>query len=276
MTVTIRRLRILAAGLGLVLVSGLATAHQQWLAPNFVFQSGESAWLSFDHTFGDQRFQASSGPGSYYSWWIIGPDGLRRNVPHLFLGKTRTVGEIELTEPGTYRIEAVEDLMPWTLLKVDGKDTWQPGTRADFDGFDVERSRVYFNKSVSYVTLGSMSQSLLSGTGDPLEITFAEHPNDLRAGTSFEVRVLTFGEPLSDQEIRIFAEASKGHDANDKCSTNSSGVCEFEMASPGRYLLATSTEGTSADDDATDGYSHGYSVVIELKAAAAVESRGGE
>ena len=111
----------------LAAVAGSGEAHQQWLAPSPHFQSGESGWVSFDHTFGDVRFRPASGPGSYYSWWFVGPDGLKRNIPHLFLGKTRTVGEIELTEPGTYRLEAVEDLMSWTRIKVDGEETWAAG-----------------------------------------------------------------------------------------------------------------------------------------------------
>lgn len=247
--------------------AGSSEAHQQWLAPSFTFQSGDSAWLSFDHTFGDQRFLPSSGPGSYYSWWVVGPDGLRRSVPHLFLGKTRTVGEIELTDSGTYRIEAVEDLLPFTQIKIDGEDKWQPGTRADFDGFEVVRSRVYFNKAVSYVTLDSMSRSSLESTGDPLEILFEDHPNDLYEGRGFQVRVLAFGEPVRNQEVRIFSEYTQGHEASDACSTDANGFCEFEMPTPGRYLLATNTEGASPEDAATDGFNHGYSVLIELKAA---------
>ena len=258
-----------AVVLGLLSWTGSSEAHQQWLSPNGFFQSGESAWISFDHTFGDQRFQPGSGPGSYYAWWIVGPDGLKRNVPHLFLGRTRTVGEVELTEPGTYRLEAVEELMPWTRLKVDGEDTWQPGTRADFDGFEIESSTVYFNKSVSYVTLDSESESVLAATGDPLEILFEDHPNGLLAGKAFRVQVRTFGTPLANQEVRLFAEHSAGHDATETCSTDSGGFCTFELSAPGRYLLATNTEGATPDDPATDGFSHGYSVMIEMKAAAA-------
>lgn len=269
MGTTVRSFSCLAAATlaGLFSYAGSSHAHQQWLAPNFVFQSGDSAWLSFDHTFGDKRFQPGSGPGSYYSWWIVGPDLLRRSVPHLFVGKTRTVGEIELTDAGTYRLEAVEDMMPWTQIKLDGENTWQPGTRADFEGYEVVRSTVFFNKSVSYASLESTSRSALQGAGDPLEILFESHPNELRAGQGFEVRVLAFGEPLADQEIRIYSESSEGHDATETCSTNSRGSCEFQMATPGRYLMATSTEGDTPDDPATDGFSHGYAVLVEVRAA---------
>ena len=257
----------MAAVAGFLTWVGPSLAHQQWLAPSFVYQSGDSAWLSFDHTFGDQRFQPSSGPGSYYSWWIVGPDGIKRSVPHLFLGKTRTVGEIELTEPGTYRIEGVEDKMPFTLIKVDGEDKWQPGTRADFDGYEVVRSRVYFNKSVTYVTLESESDSLLEIAGDPLEILFEENPTNLYEEKGFQVRVLASGEPLTNQEVQIYSADSHGHDAAETCSTDSSGYCGFEMSSGGRYLLQTSIQGDNSDNAVTDGYSYAYSVLIELKSA---------
>ncbi len=247
--------------------TGSSEAHQQWLSPNFFMQSGDSAWLSFDHTFGDRRYLPSSGPGSYYSWWVVGPDGLKKNVPHLFLGKTRTVGEIELTDAGTYRIEAVEDVMPWTMIKVDGEDRWQPGTRADFDGAEIVRSREYFTKAVSYVTLDSMSQSAVAGKGDPIEILFDDHPNDLRAGQEFQLRVLASGEPMADQEVRLFSEFSEGHDATETCQTDSRGICEFAVSTPGRYLLASNTQGENPDDSATDGFSHSYSVLVEVRAA---------
>ena len=263
-----------AAVIGLVSFAGSSDAHQQWLAPNFVFDPGDSAWLSFDHTFGDRRFQASSGPSSYYSWWIVGPDGLKRSVPHMFLGKTRTVGEIELTDAGTYRIEALEDMMPWTRIKSDGEESWQPGTRADFEGSEIVRSTVYFSKAVSYVSLKSTSRAPLASTGEPLEILFDEHPNDLRGGERFQVRVVAFGEPLANQEVRVFAEYSEGHDATETCSTDANGFCRLELPAPGRYLLATNAEGENSGDAVTDGYSHGYSVLIELKVAGASADAG--
>ena len=261
----IKRILPAAAAAGLLALSLPSFGHQQWLSPNFVNQSSESAWLSFDHTFGDQRFLPSSGPGSYYSWWIVGVDGFKRNIPHLFLGKTRTVGEIELTESGTYRIEAVEDLMPFTLIKVDDEDTWQPGTRADFAGFEVVRSRTYFNKAVTYVTLEAPSDLSVASTGDPLEIVFIDHPTGLEAGKGFGVRVLASGRALIAQEVQVFSEDSHGHDATEKCATDKNGLCMLTLAAAGRYLLTTSTQGDHSDGSSTDGYSYGYSVLVELK-----------
>ncbi|MEM9057489.1 MAG: DUF4198 domain-containing protein [Pseudomonadota bacterium] len=254
-----------AACLALLWLPAVSGAHQQWLAANFTFKEGASAWLSFDHTFGDVRFQPDSGPSSYYTWWIVGPDGVRRSVPHLFIGKTRTVGEVELTEPGTYRIEGVEDSMPWTRIKVDGEERWQPGTRANFADVEVVRSRVYFNRSVSYVSLQSKSRRTLAATGAPLEIVFDDHPNELSHGQPIRVRVLASGRAVEEHEVRVFAERSEGHDASATCTTDSRGSCVFELPSAGRYLLATSAEGDHPEGADTDGFSHGFSVQVEVR-----------
>ncbi|MEM7081459.1 MAG: DUF4198 domain-containing protein [Pseudomonadota bacterium] len=247
----------------LLLLTATSHAHVQWLAPNFNLESGESAWLSFDHAFSDRRFIPSSGPSSYYVWWIVGPDGFKKSIPHLFLGKTRTVGEIELTDPGTYRLEAIEDRMAWTKIKLNEKEQWQPGSRDAFSGHEVVSSRLYFQKSVSYVSLGSLTKSVLKPTGDPIEIVFDQHPNDLHADKDFVIRVLSDGAPLADQDVLVYAEGSDGHDATSTCTTNALGRCELTLATAGRYLLTTNTEGDYAEGASTDGYTYTYSVVIE-------------
>ncbi|MEL7537022.1 MAG: DUF4198 domain-containing protein [Pseudomonadota bacterium] len=245
-------------------VASQAQAHQQWLAPNVFVDTRESAWVTFDHTFGDQRFHPSSGPGSYYSWWFTGSDGLKRSIPFVFVGKTRTVGEVELEEPGTYRLEGVEDMMAWTLLKVDGEERWQPGSREEFAGREIVRSRVYFNKAVAYVSIGSDSRTLPEATGDPLEIVFSDHPNELQIGAGFSVRALASGKPLAEQEIRVYSEQGSGHDASFVCTTNASGACRIEVSTAGRYLLATNTTIDSATHPETDGSSYGYSVMVDV------------
>ncbi|MEM9387493.1 MAG: DUF4198 domain-containing protein [Pseudomonadota bacterium] len=244
-------------------------AHQQWLVPN-VFQVPEApAWVSFDHTFGDRRFRPGSGPSSYYRWWFVGSDGLRRSVPALFLGKTRTVGEVELETPGTYRLEGEEASMPWTLLSIEGKQTWQPGTRQDFPQAAVVRSTVYFNKAASYVTLGAPSTMALAPTGDPLEIVFSVDPTALRAKTAFDVTVLASGEPVSQQAVLLYSEDGSAHDeAAVQCVTNGEGACELTTAAAGRYLLITERTGTESAVPGTDGYSHSVTITIEVQAAA--------
>ena len=48
--------RVIVVIAALVAVSIPSFAHQQWLNPNFFHRQDESAWLTFDHTFSDNRF----------------------------------------------------------------------------------------------------------------------------------------------------------------------------------------------------------------------------
>ena len=260
--------RLLAATVlaGFLVAAAPGRAHQQWLAPNFFSQDGDSAWLSFDHTFGDQRFQAGSAPGLYYQWWVVEPEGRKRSVPFLFGGRTKTVGEVELTKPGTYRLEAEEPNMVWTKLKVEGKDTWQPGSRAAFEGREIVESKIYFAKALAYVSLGPISQTVVGRTGDPIEIVFQQHPNEIRAGRGFGVTLSSFGEPVAEHEIRLFSDRSQGHDPMRTCATDDEGSCEFVPENPGRYLLTARMEGSTPDDPDTDGFSYSVSVTLEVGA----------
>ena len=245
-----------------------AQAHQQWLAPNFFYEPGDRAWLSFDHTFGDRRFRPSSGPGSYYRWWVVGPDGLKRPVPFIFLGKTRTVGEVELENAGTYRLEGAEEQMAWTLIRDDGEEKWHPGSRANFAGADIVRSRTYFNKALTYISLVSQDRAAVAASGDPLEVVFVNHPNELAVGQSFEVRVLASGGPLNAQAVHLFPEGGSAHDeATASCTTDAKGLCSFTVGAAGRFLLVTSTRGDHPKGADTDGFSHSVSVMVEIAAS---------
>ncbi|MEM8983416.1 MAG: DUF4198 domain-containing protein [Pseudomonadota bacterium] len=248
----------------LVCMAGSVAAHQQWLSPNSFIETGDSAWITFDHSFSDRRFYAGSGPGSYYSWWVVGPDGLKRAVPALFVGKTRTVGELELTVSGTYRVEGVEDSMLWTRVKINGEETWQPGGREEFSAESVLQSRIYFSKAVTYISLGAPSRGALSPTGEPLEIVFTEHPNSITTGTAFTVTVLADGEPIAEHPIRVYSQFDHGHDPALTCTTNTAGLCSISPAKSGRYLLETSMKGDFQGNPNVDGYVNGYTVLIDV------------
>ncbi|MDJ0877533.1 MAG: DUF4198 domain-containing protein [Halieaceae bacterium] len=263
MPITTRNLLRLTIALAVTLAGSHSGAHQQWLAPNLFMATGESAWISFDHTFGDQRFQPASGPGGYYSWWITGPDGLRRQVPFLFVGKTRTTGEVELEEAGTYRLEGVES-MSWSKLIIDGEAQWQPGTREDYSDYEVESSRYYFQKALSYVTLQSASRGVLASRGEPLEILFEDHPNEWHDGKKLRIKVLAAGKPVPKQPVKIFTEHTEGHDEEAVCTTDRRGACEITAPSEGRILLMTSIEGEEPALAGTDGYYYGISVLLEV------------
>ena len=72
--------------------------HQQWILPNFFYTDDETPWLGIEHTSGDQRFVSGRGSGTLVS--IIHPEGWRIRPSSIFVGQTRTVGEIETARVG--------------------------------------------------------------------------------------------------------------------------------------------------------------------------------
>lgn len=250
------------AALAACLATSASLAHQQWLAPHAFTLSGESAWISFDHTFSDQRFQPDSGTGGYYSWWITGPDGLKKQVPFLFVGKTRTTGEVELEAAGTYRLEGIESMF-WSKLIIDGETHWSPGTPEDYPDHEIEKSRYYFQKAVSYVTLESADKGALAPTGEPIEILFEDHPNEWREGKPLRIKVLSNGEPVAKQPVKIFTERTEGHDEEAVCTTDRRGACKISAPGSGKILLMTNIEGEKPAPAGTDGYYYGITVLLE-------------
>ena len=264
MLATNRNLLAAVALVGGLVTSAPTQAHQQWLLPNVFSASGESDWVSFDHTFGDRRFHADSAPGLYYQWWYVGPDGRKRSVPHLFVGRTKIVGEVELTEPGTYRFEGEESNLVWTKIKVDGKDTWQPGPRKAFEGREIVESKIYFARALAYVSLESTTDTVRGATGDALEIVLGKHPNELTAGEALEISLWSFGEPVADHQVSLFSERSSGHDPTLTCTTDAKGACQIVPPGPGIYLVTARREGSMPDDPELDGFSHSVSVAFEV------------
>ena len=165
-----------------------AHAHQRWVLPNFFVTDTEedTVWLGFEYTLGDQRFAPSLGPGPSMVW-VTGPVDERTTPSFVFTGKTRTVAEIELKKPGTYRVATEHPEIYWTQV-VDGeKKRWLRMSRDRAAGKKIETSKRYWSKTLTYVTFRTETTGPLAARGDPLELVALDHPNAIRAKQPFRV-----------------------------------------------------------------------------------------
>ena len=245
----------------------LSHAHQQWVLPNFFTAKSNDAsvWLGFEHAVGDQRFVPSAGPGPALLW-VTGPDDELTSPSFVYTGKTRTLAEIELTKPGTYRITAEEPEAYWTKIKNGDKSRWLRAPRDRVVGKTIEVSKRYWAKAIAYVTFGQQTTGPLAVQGDPLELLPIDHPSSIRAGKSFRVRVLAEGKPLAGQEIKVHADASQGHDATATFKSRADGLAQLRLTRPGRYLLSVRNEIAATGDPKADAYSYSVYLMIEVKA----------
>ena len=238
--------------------------HQQWILPNFFYTNHESPWLGIEHTWGDQRFVSGRGSGTLLS--IIHPEGWRMGRPSsIFVGQTRTVGEIELREPGTYRIETDHPARYLAAIEVDGKKTWISISKDQLPGKKIIQSRHEWSQTTTFVTVKEYTQGVLEATGAFLEIVPVTHPNKIFVGKPFVVRVLSRGQSVSDQKVQVYSETDSGHDATLVTVTNADGECELVFSSPGRYLLTANLRQATKDSSRANIDAFGVSMLVEVR-----------
>ena len=238
--------------------------HQQWILPNFFYTNRESPWLGIEHTSGDQRFVSGHGAGTLL--WIIHPQGWRIGRPSsVFLGQTRTVGEIQLREPGTYRIETDRPAQYVAEIEVDGKKRWVGKSKDQLPGKKITQSTHRWSQTTTFVTVQEYTRGVLEATDAFLEIVPVTHPNKIFVGKAFVVRVLSRGRLVPDQKVEVYSGMSSGHDTTLATVTNAEGECELIFPSPGKYLLTANLRQAAKDPSRANIDVFNVSMLVEVR-----------
>jgi len=94
----------LLAPLGLVQT---AQAARSWIVPSQTVLSKATRWVSFEAARSNFLFNPNRGAIPVEQIGVTGPDGQPRELVNAFNGRLRSGFELELIDPGTYRIEQV-------------------------------------------------------------------------------------------------------------------------------------------------------------------------
>jgi hypothetical protein len=243
---------------------GRCEAHQKWLLPNFFVAEKGPAWLSFDVTWSDRPFTAEAGVGAQ-PLWVVDPSGRRQAPPQVFVGKTKSVAEIELTEPGTYRLEAIDPLTYWTQVEENGRTQWLKKSKNEVASGSIMRSDLYWSKATAYVTLGAPTDGPPPDDAEPLDIRIAAHPNRLVAGEALNLQVVSYGKPLPRAEVKAFAPDALGHEPSSTIECDDDGNGTFKPEVAGRFLIACQLEREVSDDPKADIHSFNIYLTLEIQ-----------
>ncbi|HEX6960378.1 MAG TPA: DUF4198 domain-containing protein, partial [Lacipirellula sp.] len=222
-------------------------------------------WISADVTWGDVAFTAMEAAGKQ-SIAILGPDGKRLAPASVFVGKTKTTAEVELTSPGSYRIEATDPPTYWTQLRIDGKEQWKKSPKNEITSGEIIRSDLYYAEAVAFVTVGRPTPLPEVDPEDPLEIRLREHPSNLHAGKLVELQVLSYGKHVSGAKLKVFGEGGDGHRPDLVVDCDSQGRGKVNLDRAGRYLLSSELERAVENDPKADMHAfNAYLTVVVLK-----------
>ncbi len=241
----------------------IAAAHQKWLWPNLFRASKAPVWISVDVTWSDRAFTATDGTGEQ-SIIIFGPDGSRSSPSSVFVGKTKSTAEIELTRPGVYRFEAVDPPTYWTQLRVNGKDQWKKAPKNEVSGGEIIRADLYYAEAVAYVSIGDATPLPAVDPTDPLEIHLSAHPSQLSAGSPIEFQVLSYGKPVVKAKVNVFGEGGDGHHPLETVNCDDQGRGKVQLKTPGRHLLSCELELAVKDDPKADMHAFNSYLTIDV------------
>src|SRR5690349_9341138 len=91
------------------LVAFDARAARAWLLPSQTILANSGGWVAVDAAMADDLFSPNQGAMNVDTLAVTGPDGKPVAPQNSAKGRSRTSFDLELRQPGTYRVSVVED-----------------------------------------------------------------------------------------------------------------------------------------------------------------------
>lgn len=247
---------LLTAALSLS-ASGLAMAHPMWLLPHEFNLSGEEAeWITVDASASHTIFGFDK-PLSLDKAEIIAPDGSKQRVSSYFKGHRRSVFDLQIDQPGTWKLSTQRPPVYITYY-ISGKrdaekrmfvDKLEAQKRLPDNARDV-KTMLYQISTMSFITWQAPDNGVLTLKNKGLELAGATHPSDVVAGEEAEFQLFMDGKPAADVEIELTPHGTKYRDDRQmiKMKSDKDGMVRFtpEMAGPW-YLSAYLKQEVNSD-----------------------------
>lgn len=235
------------AAVSLLAMSTLAQAHKPWLLPSQTVLS-EAGWITVDGAVSNDLFYFNHVPLGVDELQVHAPGGGALVPQNIAQGKYRTTFDLQLQQPGTYRLAIARDTVN-VRYELDGEQKrWRgrleqlasqvPATASNLEVGHTQR------RIETFVTVGKPSDvTAISGNG--LELVPLTHPNDLYAGETATFRFMLDGKPAEGVEVEIIEGGSRYRDAQDEMRLTSDAAGEVKVTWPGAgmYWMEASVQG---------------------------------
>ena len=275
MKLSAARLAIAAA---LLAVPGALSAHRMWLLPSGTIFSGTDSWVTVDAAVSNDLFYADHQPGRLDPIKVWQPDGTPGQIQNGATGRYRSVFDVKLDKPGTWKI-ASESSSFMGSFKVNGEekrigrrgpprpDMPPPLTIADIpaNATDVTVTEV-FGRNEIFVTAGQPTTTVLKPTGKGLELDAITHPDELVSGEPARLGFLVDGKPAAGLKLTLVPGGKRYRDAEGakELIAGADGVVAITFPAAGMYWLdASTTDAKTSNPRATKRWL-GYTTTLEV------------
>lgn len=246
---TVSRGLVAAATLAAVLsLPAAANAHRQWLLPSATVLSGSDPWVSVDAAVSNDLFYFDHVPMRTEAITVVNPDGSNGQIKNPATGKYRSTFDVQLSQPGTYKILNTGDGLS-ASYKLGGETKRWRGTAAELATAipkDATELKVTENtrRVETFATRGAPTNAALKLTGRGLELDPVTHPNDLVASEPANFRLMLDGKPAANVEVEIVQGGGRYTKAAElKAKTDATGAFTVNWPSAGMYWLEASARG---------------------------------
>ncbi|WP_415900888.1 DUF4198 domain-containing protein [Neptuniibacter sp. QD48_11] len=206
---------LLASALG---VSAVAQAHPLWILPSeftVSTEEGQGEWITADVSASHTVFGFDKGvPLDHFL--VFSPDGDRNALGSYFKGHRRSVFDLYIDQPGTYKIEGKRQPYYFTSYKSGKRDTPK---RMMADKIEAKERLPKSARDVStllidmvtatYITNNAPTDLVTEVKGKGLEMQLDTHPNDIVVGEEVEFTMLLDGKPVAGVDVEVTPAGTK-------------------------------------------------------------------
>lgn len=232
----------------------ISEAARAWLLPSQTVLARSGGWVAVDAASADDLFSVNQGALQIENALTVsGPDGAAVTPQNPYKGRSRSSFDLELRQPGTYRITVADSMIMARWEGDDGKPKRWRGTSADMaanipaNAAKLEVEQVQ-RRVEAFVSVGTPTE-VKGAKGEGVELVPLQHPNDLYARETTRFRLLLDGKPAKDLAVEIVAGGTRYRDAPEEITVKSDANGEFAVTwpAPGLYWLDAGV----ADESAT-------------------------
>ena len=225
-----------------------AQAHKMWLVPSATNVAGADPWVTVDAAISNDLFYPDHHPASLNQLVITAPDGQASKPENAVTGKYRSVFDLHLTQPGTYKVALVNQGLG-ASYELDGqKKRWRGKADELATAIPAAAKNVKVSASSSrvetFVSNGKPNETALKPVGQGLELVPVTHVTDLVSGEPATFQLLLDGQPAAGIKVTAIAGATRYRNAQDELTTQTGKDGRFTLAwpHPGMYWVNASTQ----------------------------------